>query len=150
MSLPIEIWIVESESCVCVCLCVCAVWCVVCGVLSIAIAFETTLTVNLFYDDDAAAADGERRVAGMAISGRCKCPWSTCKPLRPPASQQQHVVILVRIRGCLQLMTSVKRYPILGVCGVLLWVPVCMRGGSRRYPGYSKPYGWYRLTEATT
>ena len=28
-------------------------------------------------------------------------------------------------------MTSVKRYPIWGVCGVLLWVPVCMRCRTR-------------------
>ena len=25
-----------------------------------------------------------------------------------------------------------------------------MRGGSRRYPGYSESHGWYTLTEALT
>ena len=41
------------------------------------------------------------------------------------------------------LLTSVKRYPIWGGCGVLLWVPVCMRGGSRRYPGTQNRMGVY-------
>ena len=76
------------------------------------------------------------------------CTDGPCTPLHmiptPPIRLLAAVQHLLRVRSCacsllleaLRVMTSVDRYPICGACGVLLGVPVCMRDGSRRYPGY--------------